>query len=288
MTGPNPQHNSSMERALLAAGRSAAIAAAWVMAVGIGVAGFSAGSQPRFGEVVTFGFEFAIACVFAAVVALAVGGRRRWAMEASLAIAAWMILAAVVVVSLLWLVPWTTWRFTGMGSQEFLLYRRMVGGIATDLLRTWGRIGSGLGLVTGVVAGLLMRLARRRPGLASGLAAGLLLGIGALSGAASGLITDLVLEARLEHGNWKVSSIRQDELSAAIGAVAGSIVGALAAYIARRVWRPPAPEGSKSPEGRPSRRASASDAEWPRSGRSGTPPLPRGSEDHPDPSSSAP
>jgi hypothetical protein len=250
------QHSSPRARAIRAVGRSAAIATAWVMAVGIGVAGFSAGTPPWLGEVVAFSFEFAIASAVGAVVALAVGGRRRWAMEAMLAIAACLILVGVVAGMLLWLAPWTTWRFTGLGSQEFLLYRGMAERIATDLIRTRGRLGAGLGLVAGVVAGLLMRLARRRPGLASGLASGLLLGIGSVSAIASGAITDFVLEARLEGGNWKVSSIGTHELAGALGAVVGSIIGALAAYVAPRVFRAsplagePAPEGEISPTGR--------------------------------------
>ena len=258
------QHSSPMARAFLAAGRSAAIAAAWVMAVGIGVGGFSAGSRPWFGEVVAFAFEFAIASAVAAVVALAVGGRRRWATETALAIAACLVLAAVVAGSLLWLAPWTTWRFTGLGSQEFLMYRRMAEQIATDLVRTRGRLGVGLGLVTGMIAGLLMRLARRRPGLASGLASGLLLAIGALAGAASGAVTDFVLEARLDHGNWKVSSIGTHELAGAIGAVAGSIVGALAAYVAPRLFRASSSAGEPALDrGIPPTGRRDEDSRWP-------------------------
>jgi hypothetical protein len=73
-----------------------------------------------------------------------------------------------------------------------------------------------------------------------GLALGLLLTVGALAEAAASRVTDLVVERRLEGGNWKVASIRQDEITAALGAASGGVVGAIAAGVAARASRGPA------------------------------------------------
>jgi hypothetical protein len=111
--------------------------------------------------------------------------------------------------------------------------------MAVDFVRSRWQIGAALGLAAGVMAGLLLRLARRRPWLSLGVAMGLLLAVGSLGEAAAWRITDLVVQRRLQGGMWTVAAIRQDEITGALGAASGAIVGAIAAGVTSRASRGP-------------------------------------------------
>jgi hypothetical protein len=208
--------------------------ATWLTALAIGMAGFFTGSRPGLYEVIAFGLAFGVASAVAGVAALAVGGRGRLAIEAALAIITSVLLVASVVVTMLWLLPVTTQYAFGIGSQEIRFYRLQLVAIVRDFARPRFPTALALGLAAGSVAGFLVRLGRRRRGLAMGLGVGLLVAVAASSSAVARLAADFVLDARKEGGNWAVSSLNPIEVAGTIGAVAGSMIGALAACGAMR------------------------------------------------------
>jgi hypothetical protein len=238
-------------RPLREIGRALVMATAWATALAIGVAGFAAGSRPGSFEAVGFGIAFGVASLVAAVAALAVGGRPRLAIEPALAVVVSVLFAAWAAAMMLWLLPTTTQSLVGLGSQDLLRLRWLCAAIAGDVLtKSLSLVGPAVAVVAGTVAGLLMRLARRRPTLAAGLAVGLLVGVGASASPAGRIVADLVLESRLEGGLWAVSSFSPDELANALGAVVGSVVGAIGACGVLR--RPRGRPKSIPPEGTPS------------------------------------
>jgi hypothetical protein len=217
-------------RLLRGLGRALVIASAWATALALGVAGFAAGSRPGSYEAVGFGIAFGVASLVAAVAALAVGGRPRLAIEAAAAVVGSLLLASWAAAMMLWLLPTTTQSLARLGSQDLLRLRWLLVAIAGDVLtRSRSLVMPAVGAVAGTAAGLLMRLSRRRPTLAAGLAVGLLVGLGASASLAGRVVADLVLESRLQGGVWAVSSFSADELANALGAVSGSVVGAIGA-----------------------------------------------------------
>ena len=107
-------------------------------------------------------------------------------------------------------------------------------GIAKQTIPT----GAILGVVIGTVVGLWTLLARRRPRLVGWLVVGLLLScvIGSVHVDAFGRVIDFVVQARLEGvnrfvANWNLYL----EIAAAMGATAGTFVGAVGACCAVRI-----------------------------------------------------
>jgi hypothetical protein len=218
--------------------RPAAIVALWLIAIGFFGTAYqlAAGRRPRLDDEITFTAAFAVASAVSAAVALAVGGRRRWAIEAAIPMAILLAMPVVAACVLSWLAPamgWTLVRVSG-----FPRYRGDITAAVWETAKLTFPSGVILGALAGAAAGVLLVLARRWPRLVGLLVVGLLLAcvVNSVHIETFGRMTDLLVKARLSGVDRLVYSWDVDfELSAALGATAGAVVGAVAASGAVRL-----------------------------------------------------
>lgn len=91
--------------------RPLAMAAMWLTATGFfGMAYFLSGRRVRVDEAIIFTVAFANAAAVSAVIALAIGARRRWAVEATLPMAVLMVTPVGIAWALSWLAPTLSWN----------------------------------------------------------------------------------------------------------------------------------------------------------------------------------
>jgi hypothetical protein len=233
-------------------GRALFVVAGWLTAVGIGTGCFAC-SETRLAtdELIAFACSFAIAAAIACVMPLILGGRKSWAIQATLAIAFAIVASGGVAYLLLWAAP--SLVRSQVGYWEFLSLQHLVLFSVSMNARLCAPLAAIVGGAIGTIAGVLVVVARRAPKLAAGLTAGLLLACasGPVQSFAFSLATDFVLEWRLEGGKWAVSSISQNEIASALGATIGAVFGAVTAaamiHVRRRsnltVKRCPSPIG---------------------------------------------
>jgi hypothetical protein len=218
--------------------RPAAIVALWLIAIGFFGTAYqlAAGRRPRLDDEVTFTAAFAVASAVSAAIALAVGGRRRWAIEAAIPMAILLAMPVAVACVLSWLAPVMGWPL--MTVSGFPRYRGVITAAVWETAKLTFPSGVILGALTGAVAGVLLVLARRWPRLVGLLVVGLLLAcvVNSIHIETFGRATDFLVKARLSGVNRLVFSWHADfELSSALGATAGAVVGAIAASGAVRL-----------------------------------------------------
>ena len=217
--------------------RPLAMVAMWMTATGFfGVAYFLSGRRVRVEEAIVFTVAFAGSAAVSAVIALAIGTKRRWALEAALPMIVLMAAPVGMAGALTWLAP-------TIGNLKWVDYFPQFGGriptAALGVARMTIPTGVILGAGIGVIAGLSILLARHRPRLVAWFVVGLLLScvIGSVHVAAFDRVVDLVVKTRLEGVNsLMVSWTIRSELASAIGATAGAFVGAVVAYGAVRLY----------------------------------------------------
>lgn len=222
---------SGMDRTVRFFARSPAIVSSWLIAVGFfGIAYLMGGKRrPSTFEILDFTGAFAVASALAAVIALVVVGRRRWAVEVALPIL--ILITAPIVASyvLLWLVPTLSQNLLQMTPGDFLSYRQAHLSDALRIAELTVPTGAILGIVVGAIAGVLLILAGRWPRLIGWLLVGLLLGcvVGSVHIDAFGRVTDIVVKVRLHGANrLEYSWFMTHERLAAMGSIAGALVGA--------------------------------------------------------------
>jgi hypothetical protein len=223
-------------RAIRSLARPLAMVAIWMTATAFfGLAYFSSGRRVRVEEAIVFTVAFAGAAAVSAVIALAIGAKRRWALEAALPMVILMAAPVGIAGALTWLAP-------TIGNLNAVDYFPQYGGriptavlgVARQTIPTGVILGAGIG----AIAGLSILLARHRPRLVAWFVVGLLLAcvIGSVHVAAFDRVVDLVVKTRLEGVNsLMVSWTIRSELASAIGATAGAFVGAVVAYGAVRL-----------------------------------------------------
>ena len=174
-----------------------------------------------------------IAAVLSAIIALILGGKKRWAMEVTLPV---LILVGIPVggASLVfWIAPTLVQGRLGMRPQSLVAFRQ-------DLLEfAWLTVPSGavLGVVVGGMTGLVLLLAHRWPRFVRWFVIALLLtcAISFVHIKLFRYVTNLTVEYRL-HGlkpgayGW----YSRYELTSAVGAIAGAVVGAI--FSCTAVW----------------------------------------------------
>jgi hypothetical protein len=217
--------------------RPLAITAMWLTAsVFFVLAYFLSGRSARVEEAIIFAVAFGTAAAVSAVIALAVGGKRRWALDAALPMAI-LIAAAVSTAGVL------TWlASTVSASPRTINYlpvywgsiAAVVLGVSLQTIPTGAILGAGIG----VISGLSIVLGRRWPRLVGWLLVMLLVFcvIGSVHIVAFDGVVDFVVRTRLEGvrplvGYWGI----RHELPSAIGATAGAFVGAVVVYGAVRL-----------------------------------------------------
>jgi hypothetical protein len=217
--------------------RPLAVVAMWMTAAGFfGIAYFLSGRRVRVEEAIVFTVAFAGAAAVSAVIALAIGTKRRWALEAALPMVILMAAPVGMADALTLLAP-------RIGNLKRIDYFPQYGGriptavleVARQTIPTGVILGAGIG----AIAGLSILLARHRPRLVAWFVVGLLLScvIGSVHVAAFDRVVDLVVKTRLEGVNsLMVSWTIRSELPSAIGATAGAFVGAVVAYGAVRLY----------------------------------------------------
>ena len=210
--------------------------AMWLTATAFfGMAYFLSGRRVRVEEAIIFTVAFANAAAFSAVIALAIGAKTRWALEAALPMAVLMVTPLGMVWALSRLARTLSWN---LQTDNFFPYHgdfpTVVLGIARQTIPTGVILSAGIG----TTVGLLILLAYLRPRLVGWFVAGVLLScvIGFVHVAAFDRVVDFVVKTRLEGVNsWMVSWTIRLELASAIGATAGAFVGAVVAYGAVRL-----------------------------------------------------
>jgi hypothetical protein len=217
--------------------RPLAMTAMWLTASGFFVlAYFSSGRSASVEEAVIFAVAFGTAAAVSAVIALAVGGKRRWALDAALPMA--ILVAAPVGTAgvVIWLAPAVSASFRTINY-----FPANWGSIAAVVLGvSWQTIPTGaiLGAAIGVISGFSIVLGRRWPRLVGWLLVMLLVFCvsGSVHIVAFDGVVDFVVRTRLEGLHPLVASwgIRH-ELPSAIGATAGAFVGAVVVYGAVRL-----------------------------------------------------
>ena len=224
------------KRAIRSLARPLTMVAIWMTATGFfGLAYFLSGRRVRVEEAIVFTVAFAGAAAVSAVIALAIGAKRRWALEAALPMVILMAAPVGIAGALIWLAP-------TIGSLNAVDYFPQYGrgipaavlGVARQTIPTGVILGAGIG----AIAGVSILLARHRPRLVAWSVVGLLLlcVIGYVHVAAFDRVVDLVMKTRLEGVNrLMVSWTIRSELASAIGATAGAFVGAVIAYGAARL-----------------------------------------------------
>lgn len=225
--------SSRMAQRLRWLARPLAIVSIWLIAAGFFGTAYVIGTGrrlPRQMEVPNFIGAFAVSAIVSAVVALFLGGRRRWAVEAVLSISILIVTPIASAYAMFWLVPTFGQSLLGMMPRDFLSYRRDMQESAREIAGFAVPAGTVLGILVGTIAGLVLVLAGRWPRFVGGLVVGLLLACAIASVHINlfDVVIDLVVQTRL-HGidrayhAWLMTS----EVASAIGATAGAVVGAV-------------------------------------------------------------
>jgi len=172
----------------------------------------------------------AIAGAVATALALAAGGKRKWALDVVLAAVAAAALLIAAAYTCLWLCPWLA--RSRMGHWELLRLRQTLLLWAAAIVRHELPLGAGVGLLLGAVAGRLTVLARRQPRIA------IVLLLGLIVAGASEPVQRLAFGLVLIWGQIVRSCIESpgltDSFVPASGATCGAIAGAIIAAIAMR------------------------------------------------------
>jgi hypothetical protein len=226
--------NSGFIRSLA---RPLAMVAIWLAATTFfGLAYFVSGTRVRLDDAIIFAVAFAGAAAASAAIALLVGARRRWALEAALPMAILMTAPVSLAGAIVWLAPTLC---GSLPTTEYFPYYRgnvpmAILGIARLTIPTGVLLGAGFGLVIG----LSIVVVRHWPRLLRWTVAGLLLSCiaGSAHIGAFDRVVDFVVHTRLSGVNrFEVSWTIRLELAAAIGATAGAFVGAIVACAAVRL-----------------------------------------------------
>jgi hypothetical protein len=217
--------------------RPLAMTAMWLTATGFfGIAYLLSGRSVRVEEAIIFTVAFGTATAASSVIALAVGGKRRWALDAAVPMAILMIASVGAAGGVFWLAP------TMSGSLQTIHYFQdyrgnipaAVLGVSMHTMPTGAILGAGIG----VISGLLILLGRHWPRLVGSFLIVLLVScvIGSVHIITFDRVVDFVVQSGLEgvHRLMVPWSIRL-ELPTAIGATAGAFVGAVVAYGAVRL-----------------------------------------------------
>jgi hypothetical protein len=212
--------------------RPLAIVSIWLIAVGFfGTAYIVAGKrQTRSFEILDFTAAFAVEAAISAVIALILGGKKRWAVEATLSMLILMLTPIGGAYALFWLAPTPGQYLPGTSVPDFLSLRRELTESAFEIAKLTIPTATVLGIMIGAVAGLLLVLASRRPQFAGWLVVGLLLAcvIGSVHIDAFRRVTDVVVKARMNGSNSiEYAWFMTGELVSAMGATAGAVVGAV-------------------------------------------------------------
>jgi hypothetical protein len=213
--------------------RPLAMVAIWLTATAFfGLAYFLSGRRVRVEDAIIFTVAFANASAVSGVIALAIGSRKRWALEAALPMMIVMATPVCAASALNWLAPTLS---ANLGGVDYLPeYRGHVPTAVLGIARMTIPMGVILGVGLGFTVGALILLARSRLRLlVRWVVAGLLLAcvLGSVHVVAFDRVVDFVVMTRLNgldrfHANWTMHV----ELASAIGATAGAFVGAVVAY----------------------------------------------------------
>jgi hypothetical protein len=231
------QHFVGKIRVFRSLARPLAMLAIWLTATAFfGLAYFLSGRRVSLEEAIIFTVAFAIATAAAAAIALLVGGRRRWAIEAALPMASLVTVPVCLAGALIWLAPTLSGSLST--TEYFPHYRGHVPSAVLGIARQTIPTGVLLGAVFGSMIGLSIIVVRHRPRLLRWAVAGLLLScfFGSAHIGAFDRIVDFVVNTRLSGVNrlvvaWTI----RFELASAIGATAGACVGAVVACGAVRL-----------------------------------------------------
>ena len=225
----------SLEMVALRVARPLLIVAVWCGVLALGMSYFfspiGAVAEPTFGDLIGFGFGFTITGLLAASVALAVAGKRKWAVEIALAVGVTMAMVAVLAYLALWGAPWTL--RSRMDAWSFLRLQQEVRYSGEAIEKFYGPVGAGVGATVGAIAGGLIVIARRRPRLARWTALGLLVAC------ATGAVRPILFDAVIVWGmviNWLFwTGPMTLEHVWATATIFGAITGAFGAWLAIRV-----------------------------------------------------
>jgi hypothetical protein len=240
--------------------RLLAILSIWSVVVGLGTGLFFAprGSeaQPTDHDLIGFGCSMAIASVVAAMVAVGMVGKRRWAVEIALAVALLIVVSVPIAYVLLWVDPWTLRN--RMDAWSFLRLRRDVPRWGEAIVTFHAPMAAGVASIVGAIAARMIRLARRRPRPATTIT--LVLLFACAWEPVQQLIFGLVIifghiirrgwyiGARLDP--WPMTDEQIWATAALFGAIAGALVAGLALHLAGRHRSDlVAPGRGTSPEG---------------------------------------
>ena len=154
--------------------RPLAMVAMWMTATGFfGVAYFLSGRRVRVEEAIVFTVAFAGSAAVSAVIALAIGTKRRWALEAALPMAILVATPVGIAGALSWLAPTLNGNLPRI--DYFPDYRGHLPTAVLGIVRQTIPTGVILGAGIGAIAGLSILVARHRPRLVAWFVVGLLL-----------------------------------------------------------------------------------------------------------------
>ena len=228
--------------------RHVAIVLAWIVVVAIATACFFPpwSSFPpwvyddwnSFDNALVFGSSAAIAGAVATAVSLAIGGKKKWALDFVFAVTFAVALLVAGAYACLWVDP--SLVRSRMGHWEFLRLRDTLTRWFLFVVRYDIPLCAVVGLLPGAIAGLLVVLAGQRPRIAIGLIIGLLLA------AAAEPVQRLTFELVQFWGmgvRWAIWSPGMTDpyvpaAGATLGAIAGSLIAAVA--MSRERTRPSA------------------------------------------------
>lgn len=138
--------------------RPLVMTAMWLTAAGFfGMAYFLSGRRVRVDEAIIFTVAFAGAAAVSAVIALAVGARGRWALEAAVPMVLLMATPIGIAWILSWLAPTLSWNVQAL---NFFPYRGNVSAAVLGIARQTIPTGAVLGTALGTFVGLMILLAR--------------------------------------------------------------------------------------------------------------------------------
>jgi hypothetical protein len=204
--------------------RPLAMTAMWLTATGFfGMAYFLSGRSIRVEEGIIFTVTFGTAAAVSAVIALAIGAERRWAIEAALPIAILMAAPVGTAGALTWLAPTMGGNIQAAGY--FPQYRGRIPAAVLGVSMQTIPIAAILGAGIGAISGLSIVLGRCWSRLVGWFL--VLLFVSCIIGSMHIIVFDRVVDLLVQNITF--------ELPAAIGATAGAVVGAVVASGAVRL-----------------------------------------------------
>lgn len=241
------QRLSGRSRLLPFVASSIAVALAWLFVVAVGTAcffppgtSFPPGNESDWASLnnaLVFGSSTAIAAAFAGSVAFAVAGKLRMAAGVIFAVSLTVSLIAIVACTSLWLDP--SLARSRIGHWELERLRQIALHLSAAIVRYEFPLGVVVGVVVGAFAGLLASLSQRSPRIAIGLTLGLLLA--STSEPVQRFAFGLVLFCGQAIRFLIESPGLTDPYVPASGATTGAITGAILAAVAMRrdrTWPP--------------------------------------------------